>query len=100
MFYIKDVCPSIKEGLLIEALEFEKQNVTINTKDSETMFHARKSLFYNEGEPWIKKQSNHFDFTMRSYDGAELWELIGIFMLSSIGKKYITSNIGLHVFFI
>ena len=53
MFDIKDFYPSIKEGLPIEALEFAKQHVTIKSKDSEAIFHARKSLLYNEGEPWI-----------------------------------------------
>ena len=88
--------PSIKEDLLIEALEFAKQHVTIKPKDRETIFHARKSLLYNEGEPWIKKQSNSFDVTMGSYDGAEVCELIGIFMLSLIGNKYNPNNIGLY----
>ena len=96
MFDIKDFYPSIKEDLLIEALEFEKQHVTIKPKDRETIFHARKSLLYNEGEPWIKKQSNSFDVTMGSYDGAEVCELIGIFMLSLIGNKYNPNNIGLY----
>ena len=51
MFDIKDFYPSIKEGLLIEALEFAKQHVIIKSKDRETIFHARKSLLYREGEP-------------------------------------------------
>ena len=51
MFDVKDFYPSIKEGLLIEALEFAKQHVTIKAKDRETIFHARKSLLYNEGKP-------------------------------------------------
>ena len=96
MFDIKDFYPSIKEGLLIEALEFAKQHVTIKSKDRETIFHATKSLLYNEGEPWIKKQSNNFDITMGSYDGAEVFELISIFMLSLICNKYNRNNIGLH----
>ena len=33
MFSIKDFYPSIKEGLLIETLEFAKQHVTIKSKD-------------------------------------------------------------------
>ena len=37
MFDIKDFYPSIKEDLLIEALEFAKQHVTIKSKDRETM---------------------------------------------------------------
>ena len=55
MFNIKDFYPSIKEDLLMEALEFAKQHVTIKSNDRETIFHARKSLLRNEGEPWIKK---------------------------------------------
>ena len=95
MFDIKDFNPSIKKGLLIEALEFVKQHVTIKSKDRETIFHARKSLLYNEGERRIKKQSNNFNVTMGSYDGAEVIELIDIFMLSLIGNKYNRNNIRL-----
>ena len=54
MFGIKDFYPSIKEGLLIEALEFAKQNMTIKSKDRETIFQPRRSLLYKEKEPWIK----------------------------------------------
>ena len=96
MLDIKDFYPSIKEDLLIEALEFAKQHVTIKSKDRETIVHARKSLLYNEGKPLIKKQSNNFDVTMGSYDGAEVCELIGTFMLSLIGNMYNRNNIGLY----
>ena len=44
MFDIKVFYPSIKEDLLIEALEFAKQYVTIKFKDRETIFHTIKSL--------------------------------------------------------
>ena len=40
--------------------------------------------------------SNHFDVTRGSYDGAEVCELIGIFMLSLIGNKYNPNSIGLY----
>ena len=69
--------------------------MAIKAKDRETIFHARKSVLHKEGKPWIKKQSNNFDATMGSYDGAEVCELIGIFLLSLIGNKYNPSNIGL-----
>ena len=57
MFDIKDFYFSIKEGLLIEALEFVKQHITIKSKDRETIFHVRNSLLYKEEEPWIKKKT-------------------------------------------
>ena len=81
---------------LIDTLEFAKQHVTIKSKDRETTFHTRKSLFYNEGKPWIKNHNNNFDVTMGSYNGVEVCELIGIFMLSLIGKKHNPNNIGLY----
>ena len=96
MFDIKDFYPSIKKDLLIEALEFVDQHVTIKSKDRETIFHARKSLLCNEGEPWIKKQSINFNVAMGSYDGTEVCELIGIIMLSLIGNIYNRNNIGLY----
>ena len=70
--------------------------MTIKVKDSETIFHSGKFLLYNEREPLIKKQSNHFDVTMVPNDAAEVCELIGIFMLSSISSKYNPSNIRLY----
>ena len=93
MFDIKDFYPSIKEGLFFEALEFAKQHAAIESKDRETIFHARKSLLYNEEEPWIKMQNNNFDVTMGSYDGAEVCDLISIFILSLIGNKYNPNNL-------
>ena len=96
MFDIKDFYSSIKEDLLTEALEFTKEDVTIKSKDRETIFHSRKSLLYNEGEPLIKKQMTNFGVTMGSYDRAGVCELIGIFMLSLIGNIYNRNNIGLY----
>ena len=33
---------------------------------------------------------------MGSYDGTEVYELIGIFMLSLVGNKYNSNSIGLY----
>ena len=44
----------------------------------------------------MEKEGGSFDVTMGAYDGAELWELIGIYMLYLIGKIYNSKNIGLY----
>ena len=93
---VKDFYPSIKETLLNEAIQFAKEHVPITRKDVEVIFHARKSVLYNNGEPWVKKEGGSFDVTMGAYDGAEVCELIGIYMLYLIGKKYDSKNIGLY----
>ena len=95
-FDIKDFYPSIKETLLNEAIQFAKEHVPITRKDVEVIFHARKSVLYNDGEPWVKKEGSSFDVTMGAFDGAEVCEPIGIYMLYLIGKKYDSKNIELY----
>ena len=77
-FSIKAFYPSIKEILLYEVIKSAKDHVPIKRKDVEVIFHARKSVFYSDGEPWVKKESGSFDFIFGTYDGAEACELIGI----------------------
>ena len=51
-------------------------------------------MFTNK-KPWINKDSNgDFDVTMGSYDGAEVCELVGLFMLNELSKKFGKDNIG------
>ena len=95
-FDIRDFYPSIKETLLHEAIQLAKEHVPITRKDVEVIFHARKSVLYNDRDPWVKKEGGSFDITMGAYDGAEVCELIGILMLYLIGKKYDSKNIGLY----
>ena len=96
MFDIKDFYPSIKEKLLWEAIRFAKRYISIASKDIDIIFHARKSLLYYNDEPWVKKGESNFDVTMGAYDGAEVCELIGIFMLSLLSKHINKNHIGLY----
>ena len=52
---------------------------------------------FHDNKPWIKKDSNDdFDVTMGSYDGAEVCELAGLFMLIELSKIFDEDNIGLY----
>ena len=95
-FDIKDFYPSIKETLSNEAIQFAKEHVLITRKDVEIIFHVRKSVLYNNGEPWVKKEDGSFDVTMGMYDWADVCGRIGIYMLYLIGKRYYSKNIGLY----
>ena len=55
MFDIKDVYPSIKETLLIKAINFTKKLVNITNEDKVIIKDSRKSLLYDNSEPWMKK---------------------------------------------
>ena len=86
MFDMKEFHPSIKEKLLWEAIRFVKSHISITIKDIEGIFHVRKSLLYYNGETWFKKREINFDVTMGACDGAEVWELIGIFLMTLFSK--------------
>ena len=96
MFDIKDFYPSIKEKLLWEAIRFAKLYISTTNKDIEAIFHARKPLLYYKDEPLLRKGESNFNVSMGAYNGAEVCELIGIFMLSLLSKHTNKNHIGLH----
>ena len=73
-----------------------RKNADINKKDFEVIFHARKSVLFHFNQSWIKRDSDTFDVTLGAYDGTEICELVGIFMLSLLSKKYSSNNIDLY----
>ena len=53
-------------------------------------------MLFNKQRTWIKKESGLFDVTMGVYDGAEVCELVGIFILHQLSRIYIKNDIGLY----
>ena len=57
-----------------------------------TISNARKSLLFNSNNPWMKKTDENFDVAIDSFDGAEICELVGLFLFdrfaSVLGKEY------------
>ena len=96
MFDIADFYPSIKEKLLWEGIRFAKHYISITKKDIEAIFQARKSLLYYIDKRWVKKGERNFDISMDAYDGAEVCELIGIFILPLLSKHINENHIGLY----
>ena len=88
MFGIKDFYSSRQEKLLNKGLIFAQGYIDITSKDTEIIYHVLKSLLFDEKDTWTKKQSSLFDITMGAYDGAEVCELVGTYMLSVISEKY------------
>ena len=55
-----------------------------------------QSLLFHSNQPCIKRDSKNFDVTIGAYDWAEIWELVGISMLSLLSKTYSSNDIGLY----
>ena len=91
VFDIKEFYPSIKEQLLKKALDFANTCINIPENDKKIINHARKSL----QQTWFKKESGLFDVTMGAYDGAEVCELEGSFLLYALSLKFDRTDLGL-----
>ena len=95
VFDIKEFYPSISKGLLDKCINFAKLHVNFRKEDIDLIAHARKSLLFSKGDTWIKKNNELFDVTMGAYDGAEVCELVGLFLLNEISKTFNKHNVGL-----
>ena len=49
--------------------------------------HSRKTLLFWQDSTWVKKEgSEDFDIPMGCYDGAEICELVGIYIQNKLCK--------------
>ena len=81
-FDIAEFYPSVSETILRTAIRFAEEHVEITDEEKRKNFHCQKSLLFYKNEPWKKKDSDScFHVTMGSYNGTELCEFIGIYLL-------------------
>ena len=55
--------------------------------EEEVLWQARKGFIVKDEEVWVKKVGKDFDVSMGSPDGAEVAELVGLYMLSLVSKE-------------
>ena len=99
-FDIVEFYPSISVSLLSKALNFATKFVTITEQERKIIFHATKSVLIHKGATWTKRGTNSqdelFDVTMGGYHGAEICELVGLFMLDGLVKIIPGGKVGLY----
>ena len=96
-FDIVDFYPSITENLLNRAISWASQHTTISDQEVTIIKHVRKSLLFNAEKAWVKRDNaSMFYVTMGSYDGAEICELVGLFILDSLARRFGKENVGLY----
>ena len=69
---------------------------TIPTATIDTIKHCRKSLLFSQNNVWVKKDNPEFDVTMGSYDGAEICELVGLYLLEELTNIISKESVGLY----
>ena len=95
-FDIENFYPSITKELLQKALDYAQSITKIEKSDLEILYHSRKSLLFHGSECWIKKNNDLFDVTMGAFDGAEVCELVGLYLLSKIKDIIPQRQVGLY----
>ena len=59
--------------------------IEISDEDINLITQARKTLLFNEGIPWVKKDGNEdFDVSLGCFDGVEVCELVGSYTLHQL----------------
>ena len=97
MFDIESFYPSISEKLFKDSLSFAKSACEISSDDISIIMQARKTLLFLNGEPWVKKSGNQdFDVPMGCFDGAEVCELVGSYILKKLSSIINKEDIGLY----
>ena len=87
--------PTITKELLSKCVSFAETKVQITEDDKKIIYHSRKLLLFDKGNTWMKKGGDPL-CSSGAYDGAEVCELVGAFLLEKISKICNKSNIALY----
>ena len=69
-------------SLLLKAIDYTKDFVNISDDETKTIMHSRKPLLFSGTDVWIKKDGDKdFDATMASFNGAQICEVVGLYIL-------------------
>ena len=87
--YIVEFYPCISVEFFDRVICGQKNFVDIFDANITMIKHARKSVLFNREQPWVKRNNDSmFDVTMGSFDGAEICELVGLFILNVLSQKF------------
>ena len=96
-FDIVSFYPSITHDVLMRALEFARSFCEVTPSMKSAILNSRKSFLFFKGSPWVKKDApQHFDVTEGSFDGAEVCELVGLYLLNRLEGIVSDGSVGLY----
>mgnify|MGYP006903939448 CR=1 FL=1 len=95
-FDVVSFYPSISETLFNDAIQWAESIYPFSHEELTILKHSRKSFLFKKQEPWVKKDNSNFDVTMGSFDGAEVCDLVGLYILHKLEALVFKKNIGLY----
>ena len=91
---ISNFYANINEKLLGDALDWAEGLAEIENQDREIIMQSCKSFLIERGNIWVKKGNSLFDVTMGAYMGAELSEIVGLFILWKLDEMIRSKHSG------
>lgn len=95
-FDIVSFYPSITRDLLLKAVKWAETHHSLQPNELDIIMHSRESYLFSADKTWVKKETPDFDVAMGSYDGAEVCELIGLYILSKLKEMPSFNSVGLY----
>ena len=86
--------PPLVKPFFHKAIAFARRHVNIFEQEIRIILQTKKGLLFKNKEVWIKKGQEPFDVTMGSLDGAEVCDLVGLYLLSQLSD--LNLDIGLY----
>ena len=94
-FDIIEFYPTITEKLFNDALKFASKVYRFSKLELDTIRNSRAALLFHNNDLW-KKKDKLFDVTMGAYDGAEVAETVGLYLLHKVSSKFKCLDLGLY----
>lgn len=90
--------PLISKVLLMKALSIVKRFTDISDRDINVIMQARKTVFFQQRFNMVKQfdHKGSFDVTMGVYDSTNIYNLIGQYILDTLGKKFLLVHFVLY----
>ena len=86
-FDINSFYPNISKKLVTNAIRYARQFTKISRQDEKIIIQSCRSVLISDGKIWVRKgEESKFAVTIGSYSGAEVCELVGVFLLSQVAK--------------
>ena len=96
-FDIVSFYPSISRNVSNEALQFARNYHNINDAMINTIMNSWKAFLFYDGNPWVKKDTlQHFDVTEGSFDGSEIFDLVGLYLLNQFEDIITNGSVGVY----
>ena len=96
-FDVEAFYPSISKNLLKKAINYARTMTSVTQEEEDIIHHCRRSILVGPDKTlWQKVSNPEFDVTMGSGDGAEICELVGLFMLKQLENIMPREDLGLY----